>query len=57
MLPIAEYTSNTSEHWSTKISPFYTHFGYKPRMNWPTEILSRNPAQELYSQYWKEVFA
>jgi len=51
MLVMAEYAYNNSKHSATKISPFYTNYGFEPQTNWPTEVQFRNPALELYGHY------
>jgi len=51
MRAMAEYAYNNSKHSSTKISPFYANYGFKPRTKWPTEIQFRNPESELYGYY------
>jgi len=55
MLAMAEYAYNNSKHSSTKISPFYSNYGFKPRTTWPTEIQFKNPASELYGHYMTSI--
>jgi len=55
MLAMAEYAYNNSKHSSTKISPFYTNYGFEPRTTWPTEIQFKNPASELYGHYMTNI--
>jgi len=55
MLAMAEYAYNNSKHSTTKISPFYTNYGFEPRTTWPTEIQFRNPASELYGHYMTSI--
>src|ERR1700681_1149554 len=56
MLPMAEYAYNNSKHASTKITPFYSNYGYEARTNWPTEVQFHNPGSELYVHYTVEVY-
>jgi hypothetical protein len=48
---MVENAYNNSKHASTKISPFYTKYGFEPRTTWATDIQFRNPASELYGHY------
>jgi hypothetical protein len=52
---MAEYAYNNSKQATTKISPFYAKFRFKPRTNWPTEIHFCNPASELYGHYMTSI--
>jgi len=56
MLAMAEYAYNNSKQSATKISPFYTNYGFEPRSTWPTKFQFRNPASELYGHYMQSVF-
>jgi hypothetical protein len=51
MLVMAEYAYYYSEHSSTKISPVYANYGFKPCATSPTEIQFGNPASEMYRYY------
>jgi hypothetical protein len=51
MSAMAEYAYNNSNHSATKMSPFYTNYGYKPCTNWPTEPQFKNPGSELNAHY------
>ena len=55
MLAMAEYGYNNSKHSSTKISLFYTNYGFELGTNWPTEVQFRNPISELYGHYMNTV--
>jgi len=55
MLAIAEYAYKNSKHSSTKVSRFYPNYGFELRTNWPTDMLFKNPASELYGHYMNEV--
>lgn len=48
---MAEYAYNNSKHGSTKISPFYTNYGFEPHTNWLTEVQFKNPASDLYGHH------
>jgi hypothetical protein len=55
MLAMAEFTYNNSNHSATKISPYYTNYGFEPQTIWPTAVQFRNPALELYGNCMKPV--
>jgi len=56
MFAMDEYVYNNSKHSSTKISHFYTNYGFEPQTNWPTEIQFRDPVSELYGHSNLDVF-
>ena len=35
------------------MTPFYAHYGYHPRVIWPAEKETRNPASRLYAHWMK----
>jgi len=51
MLAMAQYAYNISKHATTRISPFYANYRFKPHPNWPKQIQFRNPASEMYGHY------
>ena len=55
MLAMAQYAYNNSKHSATKISPFYSNYGFEPQTNCPTELQFRNSASELYGHYMTSV--
>jgi hypothetical protein len=55
ILAMPEYVYNNSNHSATKITPFYTNYGFEPGTNWPTEIHFKNPASNLYCHYMVNV--
>jgi hypothetical protein len=55
MVGMAEFAYNNSKHSATKISPFYTDYGYEPSTNWPAEIQFTNPVSEMYGHYMTNV--
>jgi hypothetical protein len=56
MLAMADYAYNDSKHAATKITPFYTNYGYDPRTNWPIEAQFNNRASELYAHYMIDMY-
>jgi hypothetical protein len=55
MLGMAEFEYNNSKNSATKMSPLYANYRYEPRTNWPTDILFRNPASEMYGHYMTSI--
>jgi transposase InsO family protein len=55
MLAMAEYAYNNSKHASTKISPFYANYGFKPQTNWATQNPFRNPKSKLYGYHMTRI--
>ena len=49
LLPYAEFCYNNTVHSTTKVTPFYTNFGYHPIDNYPAEVVESNvPGAEEY---------
>ena len=55
MLAMVVYAYNHSKHSLTKISPFYSNYGFQPKMSWPTEVQFKNPVSELYGHHMNDV--
>ena len=49
LLPYTEFCYNNTVHSATKVTPFYTNFGYHPIHNYPAEVVESNvPAADEY---------
>ena len=55
LLPLAEFAYNNSVTQATKMTPFYTNYGYNPRTIWPSDGEGKNPASKAYAHWMKEV--
>src|SRR5947209_11283061 len=55
MLLLAEFAYNKSYTTATKTIPIYANYGFHPKMIWPTEFETKNPASSVYGHWLKSV--
>src|SRR5437016_14423998 len=55
MLLVAEFAYNNSYTTAIKTTPFYANYGFHPKMMWPTEFETKNPASSFYRHWLKSV--
>ena len=64
LLLLAEHAYNTATFESTKVSPFFTNYGFNPETQWvkpmatdPTKMDWTNPAAEKLLQCWQGIWS
>ena len=55
LLPLAEFVYNNTQSGSTRVSPFFTNYGYHPRCTVTVATGSANPAAEDFADKLKAV--
>ena len=55
LLPLAEFAYNNSITQATKMTPFYTNYGFNPKTLWPSNAEGKNLASKAYVHWMKSV--